>query len=165
MSKVIDRPTIPDADLYEADFYAWTQAQAEKLRARSMNAIDWDNLAEEIESVGRSDKRELLNRLDTLLMHLLKWEFQPDRRTRSWLNTIDDQRKRIARVIEDSPSLAEFPQEVIGKAYAGARRSAVRETNLPLKTFPEACPYPIESVLSDDFMPGAPWSPDDLMRD
>lgn len=165
MSKVIDRPTIPDADLYEADFYAWTQAQAEKLRARSMNAIDWDNLAEEIESVGRSEKNEIRNRLIVLLQHLLKWEFQAERRGNSWLTTIGEQRTHINGVIETSPSLWRYPEEVFAAAYGIARRRTWAETGLSLKIFPETYPYPIESVLSDDFMPGAPWSPDDLMRD
>lgn len=165
MPNVIDRPTVPDADLYEADFYAWTQAQADKLRARSMNAIDWDNLAEEIESVGRSEKNEIRNRLIVLLQHLLKWEFQAERRGNSWLTTIGEQRTHINGVIETSPSLWRYPAEVFVSAYGIARRRAWAETGLPLEAFPETYPHPIDRILSDDFMPGEPWSPDDLARD
>jgi hypothetical protein len=165
MPDVIDRPILPDADLYEADFYAWTQAQAQKLRDHSANAIDWDNLAEEIESVGRSEKREIRSRLEKVLMHLLKWEFQSAKRTQSWISTLSEQRRQIQLTIDDSPSLGSFPAKLLDQTYEWSRREAAKETGMPLKTFPETCPYSIEDVLDDSFMPGIPWSTEDLIRD
>jgi hypothetical protein len=165
MPDVIDRPTLSDADLYEADFYAWTQAQAQKLRDHSANAIDWENLAEEIESVGNSQKHEIRNRLIVLLTHLLKWEFQPDKRSHSWQSSIGEQRTHISGLLDTSPSLWRFPAETLDRSYRFGRRKAAEETRLKPAIFPETCPYSIEDVLDDTFMPGLPWSPDDLIRD
>jgi len=150
---------------YDDDFYAWTQDQAEKLRVRRHNEIDWDNLAEEIESVGRSQKSEIRNRLRVLLQHLLKWHFQPELRCRPWQSTISEQRVHIEGVIEDSPSLSAFPEDALDWAYRGAIRKAAEETKLAQDIFPTVCPYTIEQVLAYDFMPGRPWHPDDLIGD
>ncbi len=150
---------------YEADFYAWTQDQAEKLRARRANEIDWENVGEEIESLGGSQKSEIRNRLRVLLHHLLKWEFQPDRRCHSWQSTIGEQRIHIEGLIDDSPSLKRFPGEVLDWVYERAVRFAASETRLPISTFPSACPYSIDAILDPTFMPGPPWHPDDLIGD
>lgn len=163
MAEPLERTAI--ADLYEDDFYAWTQAQAQTLRRRAHNAIDWDNLAEEIESVGRSDKREIRSRLTVLLHHLLKWEFQPERRCHSWQSSIGEQRTFVAGIVEDSPSLRAFPREVLASSYERARRGAAEETGLSPSVFPLDCPWPIDRILAYDFMPGRPWSPDDLLLD
>jgi hypothetical protein len=165
MSNVIDAPAPSDADLYEADFYAWTQAQAQKLRDHSANAIDWENLAEEIDSVGKSQKHEIRNRLVQLLAHLLKWEVQPQKRCMSWQSTISEQRVRINGILEMSPSLWRTPADSLDWSYRYGRREAARETQIALKNFPETCPYTIDDILNDDFMPGPPWSPDDLILD
>src|SRR5512134_2414110 len=95
------------AELYEQDFYAWTQEQASKLRSGELVTLDLEHLAEEIESMGRSERRELINRLAVLLAHMLKWQYQPERRGsgKSWRATIKEQRRQVQRVLKDSPSL------------------------------------------------------------
>ena len=156
--------TRSDAD-YETDFYAWTQDQAGKLRARRHNEIDWDNVAEEIESVGGSQKSEIRNCLRVLLQHLLKWQYQPEMRCLSWQSTISEQRIHIEGVIDYSPSLKRFPEEVANWAYERARRDAAQETGLAIADVPESCPYAVADVLSFDFMPGPPWQPGGLSRE
>jgi hypothetical protein len=158
------QPKIEDS-LYERDFYAWTQDQAVKLRARAHNDIDWENVAEEIESVGRSDKKEIRRRLGVLVQHLLKWQFQPEMRSHSWQSTISEQRISLQVVLKDSPSLAGFPAEALEWSYALAVRKAARETRLPVSSFPIASPYSVAEILDDTFLPGPPWSPEDLIRD
>ena len=143
------------ASLYEEDFYAWTVDQAAKLRARAHNSIDWDNAAEEIESVGNTERNEIESRLGILLAHLLKWRYQPTQRSNSWKATITEQRSRIARRIRQSPSLRLFPSEVLGEEYPLARLSAIGETNLAEETCPAECPYTIEQILDPEFYPEA----------
>jgi hypothetical protein len=157
--------TKPNESLYERDFYAWTREQAEKLRARAHNEIDWENVAEEIDSVGRSQKKEIRQPLAVLLHHLLKWEYQPKLRSHSWESTISEQRGSLQETLKDSPSLAGFPAEALEWSYALAVRRAARETWLPMATFPANCPYALPEILADNFLPGAEWSPDDLIRD
>jgi predicted YcjX-like family ATPase len=151
--------------VYDSDFQEWTKQQARALTARRAADIDWDNVAEEIASLGRAEKNEIKQRLIRLLQHLLKWEFQPQRRCHSWQSTISAQRIHIQGVIESSPSLRSFPGEAAARAYENARRQTSIETALPISTFPEELPYRIEDVLRPDFMPGRPWSPDELIRD
>ncbi|MCP3053639.1 DUF29 domain-containing protein [Aurantimonas marianensis] len=143
----------PDADLYERDFYAWTQDQAAKLRARAHNAIDWENAAEEIETLGRSEKRELESRLGVLLLHLLKWRYQPEGRSNSWRGTINEQRRRIGREIVASPSLAGYPGQILYEEYPDARLKAAGETGLSEETFPLDCPFTIDQILHETFYP------------
>ena len=138
---------------YDEDFFAWTQEQARLLRDGDLADIDVENLAEEIESMGKSDRREIRNRLVVLLAHLLKWEFQPSGRSNSWSGTIREQRRRIALVIEDSPSLRAVVAGTLYDAYGKARLDAAEETELALSTFPNECPYPPEQILSEDFLP------------
>src|SRR4028119_1218292 len=102
--------------MYELDFYRWTQQQAEFLQAKKWSCLDIPNLVEEIESLGRQERRELENRLGVLLGHLLKWEFQPENRSRSWFATIREQRRRILRLLEKSPSLQPYLCETIESA-------------------------------------------------
>jgi len=148
-----------ETSLYERDFYAWTQDQAEKLRSRAHNGIDWGNAAEEIESVGRSQKKEIRSRLKILIQHLLKWQFQPERRSESWLSTISEQRTHIDAIIEDSPSLARFPEEVFEREYRNACTAAAIETGLNLRDFPIAAEFAASDALKADFFPGPPWIP------
>ncbi len=149
--------------LYETDFLAWTQQQANFLRDRQWSQLDLSNLIEEIESLGRQQRAELRNRLSVLIGHLLKWEYQPGRRSRSWLNTIRIQRLDTLELIEENPSLKLYLQEVQEKAYIKGIILASGETNLPIKTFPQDCPYMLEDILSDRFYPGEPAT-DDLME-
>ncbi|GIL00275.1 MAG: hypothetical protein BroJett030_01740 [Alphaproteobacteria bacterium] len=147
-----------DKNLYERDFYAWTQDQAAKLRARAHNDIDWENAAEEIESLGRSDKREIRTRMGVLIKHLLKWKYQPARRSESWLATISEQRANIQAVIADSPSLRQFPADVLDWAWAWGVRDAAREAGLPPGDLPASPEFSVDEVLDDAFLPGEPWT-------
>ena len=145
--------------LYEQDFYSWTQEQAAALRraaASRLNTppdVDWEHLAEEIESLSASELRELFSRYRILMLHLLKWRHQPQRRGKSWVRTISEQRDQIERLLLDSPSLAAKRLEEADRAYMKARKAAARETKLPLATFPPSCPFTLEQVEDEDFWP------------
>jgi hypothetical protein len=140
--------------LYDTDFFLWTQEQAALLRDRAGD-LDWDNLAEEIESVGISDKRALTSQLTRLLLHLLKWRYESTHRQQghSWQDSITDARRMIRLIVRDSPSLRTFPATRLAEAYADARHDAAQETGLPLATFPEACPWDLTQVLDRTFFP------------
>ncbi|WP_304177885.1 DUF29 domain-containing protein [Phenylobacterium aquaticum] len=127
--------------LYDRDFFAWTQDQADALRRRSVNEIDWDNLLEEVESLGRQQQSELTSHMAVLLTHLLKWRMQPARRSRSWVLTILEQRAQAERLMRDNPSLKPRLDEVLSDAYKLARLRAARETRLSLGNIPEASPF------------------------
>ncbi|MEP0819171.1 DUF29 domain-containing protein [Trichocoleus sp. FACHB-46] len=139
--------------LYEADFYAWTQEQAKLLRAQQWDLVDVANLIEEIETLGRQERRELRNRLTVLLGHLLKWQFQPEKRSNSWLATVREQRREVATLLQENPSIKAYLSEALQLAYQSGIDLAVRETELPYETFPEACPYSLEQALNDEFRP------------
>ena len=143
-------------NLYEADFYAWTQEQARLLRSQQWNRIDLPNLIEEIESLGKQQRQELRNRLSVLLGHLLKWHYQPQHRSRSWLATLRIQRLDITELLEDNPSLKSYIEEAMHKAYLKGVELAVGETNLPNRTFPRECPYSLVEILDSRFYPGEP---------
>ena len=162
MGRALERPLDP---LYERDFHAWLEDQAAKLRARSHNDIDWENLAEEVESVGRSQKRELRSRLARLVQHLLKWQFQPGRRSESWRSTISEQRTFIAGLLKDSPSLKKFPAEIFLDAYKDGRVEAIDETGMLATAFPKEPPFSIEQALDRRFLPGEPFENWALLRD
>nr|WP_290221327.1 DUF29 domain-containing protein [Trichocoleus desertorum] len=139
--------------LYDADFHAWTQEQAKLLREHQWDLVDVANLIEEIESLGRQERRELVNRLAILLGHLLKWQYQPNLQGSSWQATIRAQRRKIKRLLEQNPSLSSYLEEALQEGFEDGLDLAVRETNLLYETFPEACPYPLEQALSDEFLP------------
>jgi hypothetical protein len=142
--------------LYNTDFYQWTQTQAAALRDKDFTALDLENLAEEIESLGRSDRRALMHQLERLLIHLLKWRFQSNergRRGRGWLNSILQARHAIAKLIAESHSLHDYPEKQLAAAYRHARRSAASQTGLPLAAFPDICPWPLEQILDEDIPP------------
>jgi hypothetical protein len=143
-----------DATAYEDDFYAWTQRQAAALRAEAASGanapIDWENVAEEIESMGNSQRDKIESHLEILLIHLLKWLYCPDLRERcerGWSLTIMEQRRRIARVIKKNPSLKRAPGELLNEIYEDARALAAGEADTPLKTFPQEPPFTIEQAL------------------
>lgn len=144
----------PAPSLYDTDLYAWSQDQAARLRAHTSSGIDWEHVAEEIESVGESERSEIESRLAVLLMHLLKWQFQPSKRSGSWRSTIREQRFRLAKRIRRSPSLKQYPAEVLDEEYEFVRPKAAEETHLAEETFPENCPYTILQVLDPTFLPG-----------
>lgn len=138
---------------YGEDFYAWTQAQAALLRKRKVSDLDWENLAEEIESLGNRQRKEVRSRLRRLVQHLLKWHYQPTRRTPSWRRTIRTQRLEITDEVEGSGSLHAQLPTLLQQAYPGARRLAADDTGFPLATFPESCPWTLEQILDEDFWP------------
>ena len=137
---------------YDADFFQWTQHQAAALAAGHVSELDLANLAEEIESLGKRDRRGLRNNLKVVLMHLLKWLYQPERRQvgHSWESTLIEHRDRIEVILGDSPSLRRQLPALIAEAYPGARRLASSETGLSLATFPEMCPWTVEQVLDEE---------------
>lgn len=139
--------------LYDRDFYAWANEQAALLRAGKLEQADVANIAEEIESMGRSEKRELINRLTVLFLHLLKWQFQPGLRGNSRRLSIEEQRYRLADHMADNPSLRSRLDEAIRNAYRLALVEAERETGLMRQTFPATCPYPFEMAIDPDFWP------------
>lgn len=143
----------PHPDLYDTDVYQWTQAQAAALREGKLAALDLVNLAEEVESLGRSQKHAVRSQLLRLLLHLLKWRYEPTRRGPSWQDSITDARTQITLHFEDSPSLRTLPHEALPQTYRAARRKASLETHLPLETFPDPCPWEVEQVLDDAFFP------------
>lgn len=140
-------------NLYASDYYGWTQQQAELLRAGKLGDLDVNNLLEEIEAMGGSERRELESRLEVLFMHLLKWKYQPNFRGKSWVLTIKEQRRKIARRVEKSPSLKRELSEMAVEAYGDAVLSAARETGLDEKEFPQQMPWPLVDALSEDFLP------------
>ena len=144
----------PTDTLYEQDFYAWANEQAALLRAGNLSAADIEHIAEEIESMGRTEKRELVSRLAILLAHLLKWQFQPGRRGTSWQATITIQRRTLKRHLTDNPSLKPKLPEATADAYGDGRLSASAETNLPVETFPAECPWSFEQIMDEAYWPG-----------
>jgi hypothetical protein len=140
-------------NLYERDFYAWTREQATLLRAGKISEADLENIAEEIESMGKTEKRELISRLTILLLHLAKWRFQPDLRGRSWRLSIEGQRLDIADLIDDNPSLKPYLIPSLGHAWRRAVLEAQKETGLEASTFPVACPWSADEVQDNDFWP------------
>ncbi len=140
-------------NLYTEDFYAWANQQAALLRAGKLEAADIAHIAEEIESMGRSEKRELINRLAMLLMHLLKWQYQPELRGNSWRLTIREQRIRLRNHIQDNPSLKAVIDLAISDAYEIALLEAERETGLAEDAFPAECPWSFSGVMDEGFWP------------
>lgn len=142
-------------NLYEIDFYAWTQQQAKLLKIKAWDQLDTANLIEEIESLGRKERQELRNRLGILIGHLLKWQHQPQYRSNSWLATIKEQRRELQILLTENPSLKSYLVEAMELAYQSGIDLAVRETNLPYEAFPRTCNYTLEQVLNGEFLPGS----------
>lgn len=140
-------------DLYERDFYAWTQEQAALLRSGQLQALDAANILEEIETLGRSERASLKSAYRLICSHLLKISYQPRRRTRSWINTVDRERSEVAELLDENPGLKPGREEVFAKAYALARKDAARETGLPSSVFPEEPPFSLAECESADFLP------------
>lgn len=139
--------------LYETDFYSWTQQQAGLLRQGRLGELDVVNILEEIESIGRSEQRQLSHRLDVLLMHLLKWQYQPGHRSSSWEGSIKEQRLRIKKVLKENPGLKPKIPDTLVEAYEAALVTAFKETGLPESTFPSQCPWNFNDVMDSNFWP------------
>ena len=141
------------AKLYDTDFAQWIDKTVQLLEEQRFAEIDLTNLIEEVESLGKRDKREILNRLIVLLLHLLKYAYQVEKRSNSWLSTINEQRRQIMIVLKDSPSLRNYLTENLAECYTKARREARDETGLSITTFPEDCPFVEVDVLTEGWLP------------
>ena len=139
--------------LYDSDFFAWAYEQAALLRAGRLTEADIENIAEEIESMGRSEKRELVGRLTALFVHLLKWRHQPGLRGASWRRTIEQQRLHLTEHLADNPSLRAKLGEAIASAYGHARIEAENETGLNRSSFPPSCPFSFDDAMNPDIWP------------
>jgi hypothetical protein len=139
--------------LHETDFVAWSEQMAQLMRDRRYDQVDWENVIEEMESLGRHDRRALSSQLIRVMMHLLKWQYQSERRTGSWRSTITEGRIQIHDLIEESPSLKRYLDQVFTACYSKSRRLAADETGLSQVAFPSQCPYEIEQILDLDFLP------------
>lgn len=138
---------------YDIDYYGWVNEQAGLLRAGQLQNIDLENIIEELETMGRSEKRALESRLIVLLTHLLKWQYQPARRGKSWELTIKGQRANCADVLDDNPSLKSKLDELFARSYSRAKIEAAKETGLDEDHFPEQCPYTMAQLFDNGFYP------------
>jgi hypothetical protein len=138
---------------HDNDFYSWAMETAGALRAHRFEAIDWEAVAEELEDMGRSERRELENRLEVLLAHLLKWSFQPQGRSSSWRGTIKEQRRKTARLLRQNPGLKPLIPEILADAYCSAMAVAERDTGIDEETFPETYPWDFERIMDEGFWP------------
>ena len=154
MTAHLPQSNVISRSLYEVDFYAWTQQQATLIQEGRWEEVDRSNVIEEIESLGKQQRQELRNRLGILLGHLLKWQFQPNARSRSWLSTLRLQRLEIIDLLDDNPSLKPYLEEAIDRAYLRGLAIAIDETNLPDSCFPKTCEYTLAEMLDRQFYPG-----------
>jgi hypothetical protein len=135
--------------LYNQDFYAWTQRQVELLRSGRLGELDVENLIEEIESLGRQERQELRNRLGVLLGHLLKWHYQPEARSKSWLYTIKEQRQEIQRHLQENPSLKSYLSEAIAIGYEKGLNLVGQETPLDPRQLPQTCLFSEAEIFEE----------------
>jgi Domain of unknown function DUF29 len=149
----------PADDLYDTDFFNWTQTQAALIRQKRWSALDLENLAEEVELMGGSQRSEIFNRLAIVMEHLLKWEFQPEHRKYGWKASISEQRSCLEEILRSSPSLKRFPTETFDRSYRLARIRASSDTGILERLFPAECPYALADILDHRFYPGPrePW--------
>ena len=127
--------------LHDQDFYQWTQEQVSLMKTGAYDQIDWEHVIEEIEEMGIALRRQLASGLKVLFAHMLKWQYQPEKRSKSWEVTIATQKEEIRELLEDAPSLRNHLPDLVPRSYERARRLASLETGLPLETFPESCPF------------------------
>lgn len=145
-------PTLNLTDLYEQDVVLWSERTVELLRQGRFNELDLENLIDEVGDLGKRERDRLISSIRLIMHHLLKWKYQPEKRSRRWIKTIQRERVNIQTYLEDTPSLAKLiDADWMARAYKTARRHAAIETDLPLKTFPKNCPYSWEQVLTDSF--------------
>jgi hypothetical protein len=139
--------------LYAEDFVAWADTMAQLLKQGKLDALDLEHLIEEVEDLGNRHRDSLRSQLTRLLMHLLKWEFQPQKQTGSWLGSIKESRKQISRLLRDYPSLQNHLYDALERCYQDAMEDASEETGLSIQQFPPQCPYNVEKILDHDFLP------------
>ena len=147
-----DRQT-SQKSLYEGDFIRWVETTVEQLRAGDYRHVDWPNLIDEIEDMSRRECKALKSNLIVILLHLLKWQYQPDHRSGSWQGSLREHRRHIKDDLRDSASLVPYLQKVLADCYTNASKQTADETGLPLETFPENCPYTSEHILNSEYLP------------
>jgi hypothetical protein len=150
---VVRKDSKMPADLYELDHSAWLEEQTRLLRKRELNRLDVEHLIEELTVIMGNEKRELYRRLRVLTAHLLKWQFQPEKRSSSWKGTIRTQRNDILDLLKESPSLKRLVEQKVADAYPEARELASDETGLLEDNFPRLCPYTYTEILDRNFWP------------
>jgi len=141
------------ADLYDADFAEWTRQNAELLRSGRAAEADLAHIAEKIEDMGKRERRSLYSRMRQLIEHLLKWQYQPERRNTTWRRTIIMHRLWIGRLLRDNPSFQPLLEDVVAESYQRASKTAALATNCPRERFPQTCPYTLEQLLDENFLP------------
>jgi hypothetical protein len=150
-------PSVPSANhlstLYEQDYYLWLETTAKLLRDGQLSALDAANLLEEIEDMGRSEKRAVYSNLKILLMHLLKYRYQPEKRSNSWIASIVEHQQRLKKAFKESPSLQPYFTEVFNECYQDARELAAAETGLAIDWFPVETPFTPEEILTSGYLP------------
>ena len=142
MAKALDQPS-----LYDTDYVAWLGEQVAHLRAGRLHALDVENVAEELEGLMKKERRQLENRLEVLILHLLKWDHQPDQRSNRWRSTVGEQRRRLSRLLQDSPGLKHEVKSMCRKAYPGAVQGAAIEARVSEAAFPQNLPYTVEQIF------------------
>ena len=145
--------TSPTSNLYNQDYYLWLENTAKLLKEGKLSELDTANLSEEIEEMGRSEKRAVESNLVVVLMHLLKYKYQPQKRSNSWKASIREHRRRLRKAFQDSPSLKQYFEDVFPECYQDAREQASDETGFPLDTFPTASPFTPEQAINRDYLP------------
>lgn len=140
--------------LYDHDFVAWAETTAQLLKAHRWNEVELEALIDEVEDLSRREREALRSNLKVILLHLLKWEYQPHKRSNSWRSTLREHRERITEAISESPRLKLYPQAVLDDCYRKARLRVADETQISAVAFPQNCPYTLEQMLHEDFLPG-----------
>lgn len=141
------------SSLHETDYLRWIETTVEKLRSHDYHQIDWQNLIDEIADMGRSERRSLESNLIVVLLHLLKWQYQPDLRSGSWQGSMVEHRRRLRKALKESPSLKSYLEEILAECYIDAIEQAAAETGLSPDTFPTLCPYTATQTLDSSFLP------------
>ncbi|MDZ8236445.1 MAG: DUF29 domain-containing protein [Nostoc sp. ChiQUE01a] len=139
--------------LYDNDYLQWIETTVKKLQSQDYTNVDWENLIEEIADMGRSERRSLKSNLIVILVHLLKWQFQPEKRSGSWEGSIVEHRRRVKEALNDSPSLKPYLESIFAECYAQAVKQARAETGLSVESFPVNCSYQLSEVTNDEFLP------------
>ncbi|MCM0593710.1 MAG: DUF29 domain-containing protein [Gloeotrichia echinulata GP01] len=139
--------------LYETDYLQWIETTIKKLQSQDYKNVDWENLIEEITDMGRSERKSLKSNFIVILVHLLKWQFQPEKRSGSWEGSIIEHRRRVKEALDDSPSLKPYLENIFAECYTQAVKQAKAETGLPLESFPVISPYELSKVTDDEFLP------------
>jgi Domain of unknown function DUF29 len=143
----------PSSTLYEHDYVAWAESMAQLIREGKFDQVDWENVTEEIASLGKTEKQALESNLIILLVHLLKWQYQPSMRCGSWKGSIVEHRRRIRKALKDSPSLKPHLETQLNECYQDALEQAIAETGLAAEQFPQLLPYKLQDILNPDFLP------------